>query len=248
MDFQKYNCAELWPDGLRIVKNNTAFPLGMDAILLASFAGKIPARTVCDLGCGSGIIALLLLLGDERKTALGIEIQEEAVKTARINAKLNLLSDRFSVVQGDLRDFRLICRPGEFDLTVVNPPYFPKNSGRVPFSEADAMARGEKCCTLSEVCAAAAYITRFGGKFAMVYRPERLSETLCTLTSMGLEPKRLRIVQDRAEARPNLFLVECRRGGKQGLIFEPPLILRDENGRETREVREIYHMTEGMEN
>ncbi len=243
MDFQEYNSTELWPGGLRIIKNGKVFPLGMDAVLLASFAGQIPALKVCDLGCGSGIIALLILKNDGQKTALGIEIQKEAVDTARINTGLNSMSGRFAVIQGDLRDFRTICKPGEFDLTVSNPPYFPEKSGKPPAAEGMAVARGERLCTLSDICAAAAYVTRFGGKFAMVQRPERLSEALCELTAAGLEPKRLRMVQPGVYSEPCLFLLECRRGGKRGIKIEPPLILKDENGQDTIEIKDIYHLT-----
>ena len=64
----------------------------------------------------------------------------------------------------------------------------------------------------------------------------------------GLEPKRMRFVSQRAESAPSLVLVEGRRGGRPGLIVEPPLILQDAEGRESGEVRRIYHREEGIRN
>ena len=55
-----------------------------------------------------------------------------------------------------------------------------------------------------------------------------------------MEPKRLRFVHDRAEYAPSLFLVEGCRGGKPGLVIEPPLILHDCNGAPTPELNAIY--------
>ena len=75
----------------------------------------------------------------------------------------------------------------------------------------------------------------------MVYRPERLTDALCTLRAHGLEPKRLRLVCHRAESAPNLLLIEARRGGKAGLKIEAPLILTKPDGSETEETKRIYH-------
>ena len=64
---------------------------------------------------------------------------------------------------------------------------------------------------------------RWGGRFALVHRPERLSDLFCTLRAHGLEPKRLRFVASAAEKAPSLALVEARRGGNAGLSVEPML-------------------------
>ena len=66
---------------------------------------------------------------------------------------------------------------------------------------------------------------RWGGRFALVHRPERLSDLFCTLRAHGLEPKRLRFVASSAENAPSLALVEARRGGKAGLSVEPMLFI-----------------------
>ena len=230
---------EFTPGGPRFLKRG-AFPIGTDAVLLADFAKKPPSKRVCDLGCGSGVVAILLLLADEKKTALGVELDAEAAGTAEKNAAANGLSGRFTVAAADLRDFRAPEYAGAFDLTVSNPPYYKEGSGKKAPSPARAKARGEETCTLADVCRAASYLTRWGGSFCLVQKPERLSEALCELHAAGLEPKRLRFIEARAGAAPNLFLVDARRGGKPGLIVEPPLVLCDENGYETAEVRRIY--------
>ena len=57
----------------------------------------------------------------------------------------------------------------------------------------------------------------------------------------GLEPKRLRLVQHTAGSPPSLILIEGRRGGRPSLKIQAPLLLTDENGGESREIRRIYH-------
>lgn len=59
--------------------------------------------TVLDVGCGSGILAVAaLLLG--AGSAIGVDIDELAVKTARENAELNGVSSRFEALCGNLTD------------------------------------------------------------------------------------------------------------------------------------------------
>jgi tRNA1(Val) A37 N6-methylase TrmN6 len=105
----------------------------------------------------------------------------------------------------------------------------------------DSISRVEQTCTFTELCAAASRALRQGGRFALVHRPERLDEVLEYTRAAGLQPKRLRFVQQDAESAPNLFLLETRRGGRAGLTVEKPLLLK-ENGRDSREFRRIYHL------
>ena len=48
-----------------------AFPLSTDSMLLGSFASPKRGGRVCDLGCGSGVLGLLLLLRDPTLTITG---------------------------------------------------------------------------------------------------------------------------------------------------------------------------------
>lgn len=231
---------ELWPGGPKFIRGG-GFPLGTDAVLLASFAETARAHRACDLGCGTGIIALLLAYGDPALCVDCVEIQPEAAETARRNAELNGLAQRINVITGDLREHRALLPAGQYGLVAANPPYFPSGSGKESSSEEAAIARDERTCTLNDVCEAAAYLTKWGGRFVMVHRPERLSEALCAMTAHALEPKRLRMVQYSASSAPNLVLIEARRGGKPGLTVLAPLILTDESGADTEEIRRIYH-------
>lgn len=59
--------------------------------------------TILDVGCGSGILAVAaLLLG--AKSAVGVDIDEMAVKTAKENAELNGVADKMEVIHGNLTD------------------------------------------------------------------------------------------------------------------------------------------------
>ena len=230
----------LWPGGPKF-RQSGHFPLGTDSVLLADFVNLSSLRRGIDLGCGSGIIALLLLCRDERLKMTGIDILPEAVETARENMSENGLEDRGDIVAADIRVCREQFKTGAFDFAAANPPYFAAGRGYTSPNGARAAARDERSCSLSELCSAAAYLVRTGGGFFLVHRAERLSEVFCAMTSAGIEPKRLRLVQHEASSVPSLALIEGRRGGGPGLKIEPPLIL-SENGSDSAEARRIYHL------
>ena len=231
---------ELWP-GTRFLRSESGFPLGTDSVLLADFAqGSERLRAIADLGCGAGVLTVLLLQKFPDARVFGIEIQEEAAALCRENLALNDLADRAEIRCGDLREKRDLPAAGSFDFVAANPPYFAVNSGFTAPARGRAIARDERFCTLEDVCRAAAYLCRWGGGFAIVHRPERLSELFCAMTAHGLEPKRLRLVCKTPGAAPSLVLAEGRRGGKPGLTILPPLILQAADGSDSPEIRRIY--------
>ena len=56
-----------------------------------------------------------------------------------------------------------------------------------------------------------------------------------------VEPKRFRLVQGKSSKAPKLFLLEGKRGSKEGnLVVMPTLIIENEDGTFTDEMNEIY--------
>lgn len=190
------------------------FPLGRDSLLLGEFATLRRGARVCDLGCGSGVVSLLLLDREPSLELTAVDNDPAAADLCRRNFARNGLSAR--VAEGDLTDPALLS-PGAFDLAVSNPPYFAPGSGGD-----GGEARMEHSCTLAALCAAAARAVKNGGRFALVHRPERLSELLCALTAAQLEPKRLRLCHHSAAGAPFAVLVEAVRQGRPGLEVLPP--------------------------
>lgn len=167
---------ELCPGGLRFLYGNGQFPPGLDSFVLSSMPRLKPGLRVCDLGCGTGFLSILLLQRQRELTVTGLDIQPEAVRLARLAAAGNGLQDRLTFRREDLRETDLPA--GSFDLAVCNPPYFPPSSGPLPKGESRRTARTEETCTLEDVCRAAARLLRWGGSLCLVHKPERLTDLL----------------------------------------------------------------------
>lgn len=207
--------------GALTLRQDRSLPmLGTDSLFLSRFATLRRRDRVLDLGCGVGVLGILLADREPTLTLDGVELSSAAAELARRNLAENKLPG--TIVTGDLRD-RSVFSQGHYDLIVSNPPYFAVNSGFAATRRC-ADARSEGSCTLEELCAAAAPRLKTGGRFALVYRSERLTDLLCSLRAHALEPKRLQLVQARPDKPPKLVLVEAVRQGKPGLRVEAPLL------------------------
>ena len=109
--------------------------------------------------------------------------------------------------------------------------------------EGIAAARHELTATLEDVVAAARYLLKFRGRFAMVHLPERLGEIIVTMAKHQIQPKRLQLVQPKPDKESNLLLIEGVVGAAPGgLKAELPLIVHKPDGSYTDEILAIYNM------
>lgn len=234
---------QLWPDGPRYHYDEQCFPPSTDSFLLGGFAAPRRGERVCDLGAGAGLLGLLLLAREPSLTVTGLERDAHACDMLRRNASENRLP--MAALCADLRQTE--CLPnGAFQLAVSNPPYFAPHTGAVA-EGVRGQTRAELTAGLEDIFAAAERLLQWGGRFCLVYRPERLAALMTTAATHHLEPKRLRTVHHTAHSAPSLVLLECRRGGKPGLSVEPPLLLQLDSGSESADVRRAYFRDRGEE-
>lgn len=230
----------LWPGGWQFLFDDALFQPGTDSFLLGAFPQLRRGERVCDLGAGTGLLGLLLLAREPSLHVTNVELQGTACALARRTAALNGLEGSILCLEVDLRDHAALPQAGSFDLVIANPPYFTRDSGAPADMEARRTARSEITCTLEDICAAANRLLRWGGRLALVFRTERLAELMELTRRFGLEPKRLRLVQNTAHSAPSLLLLECRRGGRTGLSVEAPLIMTNEDGSPSPELDAVY--------
>ncbi len=225
--------------GMKIVVSDD-HPFGTDAILLADFANVRNNDTVCDLGTGCGIIPLLWCKNGSPKSVDAVDIQEKACAQLEKSVRINSLSDRLRVHHADLREIKGVLPLGVYDVVTMNPPYKPVGTGIESLSEAEKIARHETECTLDDAVSAAKKLLRFGGRFCLCHRPERLCDIMVSMRNGGIEPKRIRFVVQQCGKRPWLVLVEGRSGGKPHLTVEPELEIKSPDGSDSEELLRIF--------
>lgn len=226
-------------NGLKLIQHPDQFCFSLDAVLLAHFASVRPGSTVVDLGTGTGVIGLLLLARGAG-TVTGLEINSDMADMARRSARLNGLEDKFTILNGDLRQVKEYMPSGSIELIVSNPPYRPVGGGYINPNDKVAVARHELTANLAEVVAAAKYLVKYRGRFAMVHLPERLAEISVAMCQAGIEPKRLQFVYPAVNKKPNMVLIEGVRGANPGIDVLPPLIVYTTDGKYSEDINELY--------
>ena len=101
-----------------------AMKVGTDAVLLGTWSSCNNAKQILDVGCGSGVISLILAQRSDAQI-LAIDIDSGAVQQTIDNAAKSPFKNHISAKQCKLQDYaemnENIC---SFDLIVSNPPYF----------------------------------------------------------------------------------------------------------------------------
>lgn len=224
-------------NGYTLELSEGAFPLGTDSIALAHFARLPKEAAVLDLGAGCGTLGLLLCAKDPGCKVTGIELDPEAHKMAKHNAQVNELDSRLTSICADIADLPRLVKPGSFSCCISNPPYFSAG----PKSKAVPYARRDDLCNMDTLMAAAAWALRYGGDLFLVHRPEKLAELCACAAAHKLEAKRLCLLRHRSDGPVTLILVQCRKGGKPGLLWEE-VSLYNEDGQPTPYYNSLYHL------
>lgn len=212
---------------------------GSDAVLLADFAGCKKNDIACDLGTGCGIIPLIWCANECAKSITAIDIQPLATNQLERSVELNKLENKISVINADLKSLKNIVPFGHFDLVTMNPPYKAVDSGILSNATADQIARHEVMCNINDICNTASNLLRFGGRFCLCNRPERLCDVIDAMRKSGIEPKKLRFVSKNSSNAPWLFLIEGKKGSKPYLNILPPLFMQDKDGKDSKELIKI---------
>ncbi|MFT6896206.1 MAG: tRNA1Val (adenine37-N6)-methyltransferase [Paraglaciecola sp.] len=105
-----------------IAHHSCAMKVGTDSIMLGSWVNPGNARTVLDIGTGSGLLAIMLAQKTQPDcTIYGLDIDDNAIEQAQQNGQNCPWTTRLHFIHCPLQTWQ---SPGEFDLVVANPPYF----------------------------------------------------------------------------------------------------------------------------
>ncbi len=221
------------------------YRFSVDAVLAAHFCRIQPDDHILDLGCGCGVIGLIIAFrnqGDEVHVT-GLEFQSDLAMLAHDNVLANNMDSKVTVIEGDLRCISESIAPESMDLVVCNPPYRKSSSGRISSGDQRARARHEIDTSLQDIIDAASFAVKNRGRFVIVYPAERAMTLISFLKNRRLEPKRLQPVYSYPGSdNASLVLVEAiKNGGEEVQLLSPFYIYSEQNGPYSRQMQELYN-------
>ena len=227
--------------GLKILQKTAGFRFGMDAVLLSDFVRAEAQATVADFGTGTGILPLLMWGRGKGQRFEAFEIQREMADMARRSVALNGLSARIRVHEASVEEAPSLLSSGSVDVIVCNPPYgMPGATLHNPGLSKD-LARHQDPRGLKPWFTAAYRLLRGRGRMALIYPAPMMLSLMNDLSRAALIPKRFRLIYPRVDKPANLVLVEAVKDARPTLQPEPPLIVYEQDGTMTPELRKIYH-------
>jgi tRNA1Val (adenine37-N6)-methyltransferase len=106
-----------------IHQDRCAFKVTTDACVLGAYVHELNPDSICDIGTGTGIIALMLAQKFPGSKIDAIEIDTSSAIQARENVDASPWSERIMVINQSIQDFSTRTKK-KFMLIVCNPPYY----------------------------------------------------------------------------------------------------------------------------
>ena len=226
--------------GLKLIQRPDVFRFGTDSVLLADFAAPRKSDRAVDLGCGTGAIALLMAAHQPGVIVDAVEIQPEIADMAARSMAMNDMEDRVRVLCADMQEAWRTLGADTRTLAVCNPPYGRVGAALESQKEAKRIARHEGDLSPGDIARAASKLIKNGGRFCVIYPAPRAFEMMRAMQENHLAPKRIRTVHGVAGRAPKFVLMDAVKGGREGLHWLEPLVLRNPDGTFTEEWHRIY--------
>lgn len=187
-----------------VYHDRCAMKVGTDAVLLGSWLRLDGAKRLLDIGCGSGVIALMAAQRCKGEI-LGVEIDCDAAAQALENMSNSPWSNRLSVMCTDIRSF---YSEEKFDVIFSNPPYFI-NSLKSPV-EKRTLARHTDGLTFDELMSAVSSLLSPDGEFSLIVPMNLVSAIKAAAISHLLYLSRETIVYTKSGVSPKRAMLAFR--------------------------------------
>lgn len=211
-------------NGYKLIQKKDGFRFSVDAVILSDFFSPTKKGKILDIGCGNGIIPILLYSKEKGEDITGVEIQEENCELALKNVKLNNLEEYIKIENDDVKEYP---KGNTFDYIISNPPYMEVDGKKQNILSCKSIARHELTLNLYDLIRNAKRLLKPVGSITLVHRSYRFTDISRILEDCGFSLKRVRFVYYSKDRNSNLVLVEAFKGKKCKLEIEPPLFLEE---------------------
>ncbi len=170
-----------------------------------------PGDRILDIGCGCGIIPVILGYCFPQSRITGIEIQKELAEIASQNAINNNLEQTVSIINHDIKTIDLESAGGPFDLILSNPPYKKSNTGRLNPDSQKAIARHEITMDIQSLAEKADTFLKHKGRLMIIFPSERLTDICKAVQPTSITPEWIRYVYTAPEKPPKRIIFSGRK-------------------------------------
>ncbi len=205
-----------------------------DSIFLYDFIRLFkPKGKVLDVGCGVGIVGLLVARDFPVSMSI-VDIQKHMIEYAERNYEANEI-DVLSYVS----DFDEFDEGERYEYIISNPPFY---DSAVTQSEDEHVniARYSHHLPLAKFVNSAKKLLKPRGFFIFCYDAKQVDAALAQLRESKLNPEVLRFVHPKADREAKIVLIVARANSRSMIKVLPPLIVFDANNGYTPEAQAAF--------
>ncbi len=203
----------------------------VEVLFVANLKGIRRGSKVLDLGAGFGTLSILIALryGCE---VWALERDPLMLELLRENIRLNSLEDRVHMLQFDLKEAENFLRSQSFDVVVTNPPFYAEGlKGSIYHHEVDTK--------LEDFIKTSGFLLRDGGHFNLLIASNRLIEAVIHMKLHRMEVESLRFLHPKLHKRAKILFIHGLKNLRPRPVVEKPLIINEESGEYTQEVKSL---------
>jgi tRNA1Val (adenine37-N6)-methyltransferase len=210
----------------RIVQEHSAMKVGTDGVLLGAWVDVSRAKSILDIGAGTGVVSVMLAQRTGAGTTItGLEIEKNAATEAAENARKSKWNNRILTQHISFQEFAETCS-GQFDLIVSNPPFF--SNSQKSKNDSLAMARHNHLLPLSDLVQCSAKLLAPNGKLAVILPVNQAREFIQICSAEKLFVQRLTEVRPDNLKAPHRYLMEF--GRKRCVAEKETLCIHTDDG------------------
>lgn len=184
-----------------VLHSESAMPIGVDSVLLGSWAKIEDAKTILDIGTGCGILALMCAQKNPIADITGIDSDYSSINEAGRNFRNSCWDSRLHELYIPWEDFS----GSGYDVIISNPPYY--DSGVKEIGSGRLKARHQGVLSPKSILNRSHEILNPEGKIFMVFPTEQLPDILHGLP-VCIKLTDYLLIRGRETNRPKRILVE----------------------------------------
>jgi len=205
-----------------------------DSIFLYDFIATFkPKGKLLDVGCGVGIISLLLSRDFQVDTSM-IDKQEKMLKYAIHNYALNGLK-----AQSYLGDFREHQTDDRYDYIISNPPFYDVNVQQSEDTHLN-IARYAQHLPVEDFVRRVKTFLKPKGWFIFCYDAKQIDLLLHHLKQNGIKPEKIQFVHSKIDRESKLVMIAARNNSKSMTQILPPFIVFDDTNTYKRQAQAAF--------